>query len=230
MCVRKMIDRKLGLILMLLSFFIIIGSVSASENTANNATAVGDNAAVVSCVDHNIVFENSTDVQATNQDVVGNNTDVQGDNCNLASDHEDNAGGVETTHNIASSDDFVWALNHGGDYNLTQDFSIGNIGKTNSGNLHINGNGHTICGADDEYSLITLGGIKICFENCVFDNVCIDTHAELAVTDSTFQNIYAEDDRASIICAANREVSAFNCRVVNCNMQDVIGELVDDCA
>ncbi len=86
MCVRKMINRKLSLILLLFSFFIMIGSVSAAENTTNNATAIEYNSVDVDCIDQKNAVE-INDLQTANNNL----SDV--DNSGLACNHANNTGG-----------------------------------------------------------------------------------------------------------------------------------------
>ena len=139
-----MLNRKLSLILLFLSFFIIIGSVSATEDTINNTFAsIEDNSVEVSCVDKKDVVE--LNLQTADNNVSDNSKLVLDDNT------EDNSAKITKYQNISSASDLEHALNTGGNYSLTKNITIKDMGKSGGSDVCINGNGYTIRGNDEKY-------------------------------------------------------------------------------
>ena len=212
-----MLNRKLSLILLLSSFFIIIGSVSAAENTTGNAsTYIGDNAVDVSHVGQKNVEINCSDLQST-----GINLSEGGDLV-LAGNPENKMDNITENHNISSAADLEHALNTGGNYTLVENITInGDISKSGGSDVCINGNGHTIRGDDSKYRDINVEKNCVSFVNCVFDKVRIDASSDVSLYNCTIQNTRAGYYRdGAAISAKGCKVIMANCSIVNCGSED----------
>ena len=210
-----MINRKLSLILLLLSFFIIIGSVSAAEDTINNtSTSIEDNSVDVDCIDQKNAVE-LNDVQTTNNNL----SDV--DNLDVACNSVNNTGEITVNHNISSAKDLEGALNAGGNYMLIKNITISDMKKSAGSEVYINGNGYTIHGDDDKYCDIDVEKSSVCFVNCVFDKIRIDASSDVSLYNCTIQNTRTGIYRAcAAIYAEKCNLVVDNCTIVNCGSED----------
>ena len=201
-----MINQELSLILLFLFFFIIIGSVSATEDTINNtSTSIEDNAVEVGCVDQDVVELN---LQTADNNVLNDGKLV------LADNHEDNRDKITEYQNISSAGDLEHALNTGGNYSLTKNITIKDMGKSGGSEVYINGNGYTIHGNDDKYCDIDIEKNHACFVNCVFDKIRIDASSDVFLYNCTIKNTRTGTGRYGAA------ISAEKCKVImnNCSI------------
>ncbi len=211
-----MFNRKIGLILLLLSFFIIIGSVSAAENMTNNASAsIGDNAVDVGCIDQkNVVELNSTDVQTNNHNLSDSGKLVSP--CNNGDNKDKN-----TNRPISSADDLENALNNGGNYVITKNITISDMSKSEGKNVYIDGNGYTIRGDDEKYCDIDVENNCAYFMNCVFYKIRIDASSDVYLYNCTFKDLRAGKYRdGAAVTAEKCKVIMGNCSVINCGSHE----------
>ena len=200
--------------MLFLSFFIIIGSVSATEDTINNmSTSIEDNSVEVSCVD-------KKDIVKLNVQTVDNNVSDNG-KLVLADNTEDNCDKITEYHNISSASDLEHALNTGGNYSLTKNITIKDMGKSEGSEVCINGNGYTIHGNDEDYCDIDIEKSSACFMNCVFDKIRIDATSDVSLYNCTIQNTRTGHERwGAAITAEKSKVIVCNCSIVNCGAED----------
>ena len=121
---------------------------------------------------------------------------------------------------ISNVDDLKNAFDLGGNYTLINDITItGDISKSSSGNVDINGNGHTIYSDDSKYRDIDIENGRAYFMNCIFDKVRIDASSDVSLYKCTIQNTHAGNyGDAAAIYASDCKLTLNDCRIANCNL------------
>ena len=124
---------------------------------------------------------------------------------------------------IASETELKNALNNGGNYTITQDFSIGDIEKSHKNNVYINGNGHKIQGKDSVWTDIDIdeNTETTTFYNCIFDKIRIDMKSDVTLHNCTIQNTQTGLYRfGSAIYLNGCLLTMNNCKIINATNRD----------
>ena len=206
-----MFNKKLSLILLVLSFFVILGSVSASENITNCSDASGldvnNNVSEVVVSD----LKENNDTSANHNKISLESIDFSGviNESSSKSDLKNNLSDLNNKYfygsfnivNISSSSEFKQGMinctQNGVSnvaFNLTDKsyyFEANNdiVFNYNVGNLLIEGNGATIKGDGDVFLKIGMGA-SVLIRDCTFTNFKppIRSYGTCTVINCTFKN------------------------------------------